>query len=408
MEQTFVNLAKLEYEATRNYLPITLPRQYGFSSIAQVKEYIKQWGRDEGSREENPQKLMEIMMEVFFGHYSTCRLNHNELVAMWKKLMLGWSSQLYAQNEWIVPADKRATTRYYDFDEFVHKAEHRLEETTPTKKLKVALAHLHKRYRTKSELVLLVSMYSFAMGSRFYVVPLHLDPRVVQQYCALRDNMIEAWYEIAMDYPAAMRKLNPSRWLASIEPKSVAFKIFRPDLYVHTDMLNKKKTAFNTWWKRERKIQIESAQSTNDPEFIAMREREWDEAKLYATSLYNALLPRSKALDKEEDDFIDNTEYDDDENLHQELDNTRLDQEVRKVTSNLRHTNLIDEDAAEASGDYDKYVKRVLQRSDKRDSRKRRKFKNLEDSIEEGDEESEGEMEEEHGGDYIDQVEERL
>lgn len=421
-EQTYVDLSRLEYKAGREYLPITLPRQYGFVNVAQVKEYVKQHGKDEGSRDENPEKLMSLLMEVFFGHYSTCRLNHTELIAMWRKLMSGWVGTLYDQNEWLVPEEVRRNSRgYIDFDDYVMDAEIRINSTSKNKK--VELNALHKRYRTKSDLVLLVSKYSFIHASRFYILPLHLRPEIVKQYSALRDGIIEAWYDMVMDFPKVMRRINPNTWFSSLEPKTVATRIFRPDLYIHTDMLNKKKNAFNRWWARERKISLESAETTNDPAFVATRTREWEEAKVYATSLYNALLPRSRALDAEDDAFIDNAEYSDDENMHQELDNQRMEEDVREAVGSLKHVGLIDEDAAMASGDYDNYVKRQLKKADRRTAEFEKKFKGLIDEADEkGDDEEasdEGESEAEgdtsamsdddmDGGNYLERMDDRL
>jgi hypothetical protein len=293
MSAMHVSLHYLEHFSKKHFLPITLPRQIAFTNVEQVRSYVKKWGHNHIIAQEDPDVLMTLMMEVFFGHYNTSRLNHKELISMWKKLMLTWIDTLSAQSELLVPKNEQGNTANYD------KYVIEMEKTFNNE---YELHTFYDRHRTKNNIALIVSDFTFTQLYRFYMVPLHLQPELVKQYVALHNSVIEAWYDIVKDYPDVIRRVQPASYL---DPKAIATKIFGPDLCVPTEVLQKKKNAFLKWWNRESAIGMELAAIQNDTVFVESRKREWEQAKVYATLLHNALVPRSKLEDKKQFNYSD-------------------------------------------------------------------------------------------------------
>lgn len=393
-QHEFVDLNELETIARREYLPITLPKQLKFTNIVQIREYIQTHGGQSGYA-----GVMATMMEVFFGHYSTCRLPHKDLIVLWGRLFKNWVNELYKQNlslpriEDDTVEDSIRVGKERIEEEFKHNKVERLA------RLKAFAAH----YRNRGELIALVSKFCFSNATRFYVIPLHLDADIVKQYTTLRLDMISVWYDdLSGVDTVALRLVDPIKWFGTLDPKSAAFQMFKPDLNVHTDELKRRRAAYNRWWKKERIFSLQAAVDSRDGDYLDHKTLQWDEARAYANQLFNALLPRSKALDKEDDDFIDNTEYEEDVNMYNAVDTAREDEDVKKMAGALKHTSLIDEEAAEKSGDYDAYVARALKRADRRTRKKEKEFKALEDEVDEKDELSEEDESEVDGGDSMD------
>jgi len=383
----YIDLNKLEQESDQEYLPITLPRQLVFGNSNQVRGYIKEHGYVEDTDDEH-KHLITVMAEAFFGHYSTCLLNHKELIDMWVKLTNSWVHKLYSQNQFLHRPKTNLKEDY--LEQAIDSNRTRIEEEYKNNKeeRESKLEMFDARYRGKSDIIRIVSKYCFSQMSRFYVIPLHLRKEIVERYTSLRSEIISMWYEYIADIPN-IRRIDPSKLFQSLEPKSVAYKLFNPNLFVHTEVLNRKMRAFNRWWVRERKISLASAEETNDQDFIERKLQEWTDAKRYAIRLSRSLRPRSKLLDQKDVDFIDNTEYSEDEQMYTELDQARENVAVQRMAKSLKHTHTFDEEAAERSGDYDAYVERAFKKSDRKARHKERKFKAF---MEEADEADDDEM----------------
>jgi hypothetical protein len=409
----FINMKELDVIATRDYLPITLPRQLKFTTTQQVVDYVNTHSGNNGSRTNYlpvtvPANLLTsmngdqisaykrahggndlisslaTMMEAFFGHYSTCRLSHKDLVVMWGRVFKDLVNRLYNQN--------RSLPRVGDdnLEDCVRIGKERIKEEFRNDKIELArrLDTFEAHYRTRGEIITLVTKFSFNAASRFFVMPLHLDPLTIEQYATLRLDMIKTWYDdLSGNDISALRLVSPYRYFGTLDPKTTAFRLFKPDLYVDFRELKRRKTVFTRWWKRESVSAIQAAVGSQDFDYIDHVRYNWDEAKLYSDQLYQALVPRSKLFDAGEAGFIDNKEYVDAPNMHEELDNKRLESEIKNLAGTLKHTNVIDEKAAESSGDYDAYVTNALRNSDLRTKKKERRFRRsgLGDKVDEKD-----------------------
>ena len=406
-------------------LSVTFQHQIHFTSTSQVRKYIKDRGTTPG-KDDNPFDLVTVMMEAFFGHYSTSLLNQSELVTMWSKLFVNSIDRLYLQNILIVPEDKRDTEEHFESyieAATVHAEEMAIAETEPysqERKLlkKEYLDRVTDKYRSKTELAILFSKFTFMMGSRFYTPPIHKSPEILKKYITLRANIINAWCD--MVGIEVLKNVNPDLSFFTIEPKSVAFKVFPPDAQYDNNQLRDRKRKFDNWFDRERDLALQKAEETGDFNYKADIRRQWRVARAYGNLLHDALVPRAQAItdgeaeedadfivndnenadeefqvqssdDEQEDDHdYESDEGDDDEELTEE-ENARIQQEQEQLLSLFRHVNDIDEQAAEASSlGYDNYVAQQLALQDAQAQQSI-----FEDVVEEAD------SDEEDDGDYV-------
>lgn len=384
-------------------LSVTIQHQIGFSNISQVRKYIRDRATTPG-KDDNPFDLVKIMMEAFFAHYSTCELNQMELVSMWMKLYKNSIERLYLQNVLLVPADKKSSETHYEpyIDEALAYAnELAISRTAPRSAERRALKQeyideVRDKYRSKLELHILFSRYAFMMGGRFYSKPVRYGPDRMKKYSTLRANIINAWYEMVT--PETVLSVDAELYFKTLEPKSVALKTFAPDSMFDLEQLNARRVKFTRWFNREKDHALTIANEVGDSKYISDIIRQWRVAELYANQLYNALVPRATAITNEEleedANFIVNDEGDEDEEFDEqdaeeedeedhdytsdsehedgELDEAEKqlqEERNRQMLAQFSHINDIDEEAAEASGDYDKYVKKQLKKQDKESKR---------------------------------------
>lgn len=410
-EPKFINLNDLEVVATTVFLPVTFPNQLGFSSIDQVKVYMKEHSKSDDfyDHDIDHAKAMTVMMESYFGHFAVCRLPHGPLLVMWTKLMTSWVDTLIDQTRWIVPPDRRDKSS--DYDEFVIAGKVKIDEgvktmtwlSTVEKKVEKEkrLSEFHSRYRTRADIIILLSKFCFTMASRFYVVPVHLRPAVVVSYCkrytSLRSELIDVWYDSVADSTSVIKIFNPQCWFVSLEPKTVAMKMFRDDLEVPSKQLRAKGSSFKRWFKRERNISLQNAKEINDEVFYRQERIRWHEAGLYAEKLFKTLTPVSLQIDQEERDFIDDDEdivdHGDLDRLHIQRDLGGARRSARRMKSQFKSTKLINEEEADTSGNYKAYVNRILAEDDNRVEQKEKLFALLEEVAEEASDEEDGDDE---------------
>jgi hypothetical protein len=195
----------VEKLANMDFLPVTLPRQLGFSSVTQVKEYVKQSTRKE-DEDDNPILMMSVLMEAFFGHYSTCLLDHKDLTTMFAKLINACVDRIYHQGIVTVPEEMRQDVTVYEphIEAWEAKLIKEVNESTPpgegrNQMMEKVTADVKNIHRSKVDIEVLVSKFTFKMASRFYVVPVHLirQPQpFVSRYIALRNIMFAKWIEL--------------------------------------------------------------------------------------------------------------------------------------------------------------------------------------------------------------------
>lgn len=415
-------LNELEEKATAYYLPITIANQQDFKNIAQVRAYINNKVPNHNARQ-----LMIVIMECLFGHYSTCLLPHKDLVLMFKKLFKSWTNMLYMQNRELIPPGKQ-----YKNDELlelyieskISMAEERIKSTTSNKSeireaMKVERRKIANYFRPYRDLEILVSKFSFNMASRFFVVPVHLSAKICKRYVSLRDAVIESWYDIIVSLDT-VKMFNPNVWFVSVEPKGAAFKMFPPDALYDMELLDSKMDSFKKWFKREKKRSLELASASNNEAVVLKTTEEWVQGMVYAKQLYNALKPRALQLSGEESNFIVEDEEEDDEyednneelegdhtyKSDEELENDEMDedekalqqQQFARYAAQFKHMNDIDEAAAEASGNYEAYVKKALKKQDEEAEKRAAKYAQFEEQVvEDSDVDDDDVMEDDEG-----------
>jgi hypothetical protein len=286
-------------------LSITFQHQINFTSISQVRKYIKDKGSTPG-KDDNPFDLITVMMEALFGHYSTSLLDHVELTTMWSKLFVNSVERLYLQNILIVPESKRSTEN--NFEPYIqqvkiHANEMANAETEPysdeRKLLKQEyLGRVMDKYRGKTELAILMSKFAFLIASRFYTPPVHKTPHHVKKYATLRMNLISAWCD--MVGTEVLKNVNPELSFTFVEPKFVAFKVFSPDSQYDIKKLQKRKRKFDTWFERERTLALRRATETGDALYRAGIDFQWSITRAFGDQLHDALVPRAQAITNKE------------------------------------------------------------------------------------------------------------
>lgn len=420
--KNLIHLNDVERMATTVYHPITLPRQLAFSSPDQVRKYIIESTR-RPNEEDNPVAMMAVMMEAYFGHYSTCMLNHEELVNMWARLFTSAVNRLYDQSINTVPLNMRKdlVVSNYRFDGYIEELRTRVKEkvnASTTKKnererfKKEELNYFANYYRTRKEIVELMTKFSFNMGSRFFVLPIHRRAIDVQSYMSLRDEIVDKWCEVGVD---ALMTVNPYRWFTVQDPKSVVFETFPPDAEYDMEMLGIKKRKFITWLNREKRHRLKVAKDTDDFDYAQAVEQEFKEAIKYFNIMSKALEPRAKRLTQEEKSFIvDDTsnsdseidendlestrkedhEYVSDSEVEEDTDNDYIRQQDQLLLSKFKHIKDIEDDEEDEVSDEDEYQRRVeekLAKLDQATREKQRKFKQFEEMAEEGGSDEEDE-----------------
>lgn len=286
-------------------LPVKFVNQINFTNVAQVRQYVRDRGSKE-KEEDDPFKLITVMMEVFFGHHSTCALNHVELVGMWKKLFINSIKRLYQQNRLLVPESKRATETYYEpyILEALHHAEQlaiaETESKTPLRKqlTQEYTSMVRDKYRSKIDLITFFSEYMAVMGRRFYHTPFHLGPTRVKQYVSLKTNLINVWCDTVN--PKNVLHVNLDAYLSDTDPRNVAFKLFSPDKLYSLSDIDTVKKKFDVWLKREQDSSIIFAEKSGDGDYIKKVRERWNEATVFGDQFYNALLPRAEAISEGE------------------------------------------------------------------------------------------------------------
>ena len=156
------------------------------------------------------------------------------------------------------------------------------------------LGRVTDKYRSKTDLIILFSKFSFLMGSRFYTPPVHKTPECVKKYTTLRANLINAWYGIVG--PEVLKNVNPELSLVAFEPKSIAVKVFPPTAQYDVNKLRDRKRKFDMWFKRERESALLRAEKTGDVAYKSTTELQWRVAREFGNQLHDALLPRARAI----------------------------------------------------------------------------------------------------------------
>lgn len=270
-----IDLELIELYATKSYMPISLPEQLNFVNVDRVRTYIRKSSHT--GHDDDPVVLMSTMLETFFAHHSTTLLDLDKLVKMWSDLFVNWVARLEMQNILTVPFEQRGAP--HDIDAYIVKARN------------------PRFFRSKSDLQILVSRFTFNMARRFFIVPVHLERPHIQAYNKLREKIIERWYNIVT--PKTVMSVNPQVVFVSLDPKSVAFGAFPPDAMYDVDTLKRKGNVFNKWAKREGAIRVAIAKETGYEDVVKQTELEWEEAINYANQLIGALIPRANAIDLE-------------------------------------------------------------------------------------------------------------
>lgn len=282
-----------EVISNNHMLTITFANQMNFKNVNDVRNYIKM--RTVSS---DPFDIVTVMMESFFAHFSTCLLDHAELIKMWVTLFNNSIEKLYHQNILLVPIDKRASVT--TFEPYIENAHSLAEESGDPRRH----SFISDKFRTKKELLTLFSKFIFMTAGRFYYPPNHLNKEHIKKYIKLKTNLILAWYDLCH-----IEDIIPESMITYTPPTVVAFKLFSPDTVCTLEELNQTKKLFDNWIAREKTITNMFTDSIQNKKLLQNNEREWRMAEIYGEQLYKALIPRATAQSKQ----LEPTVYDNDD-----------------------------------------------------------------------------------------------
>lgn len=300
------NINTIEEMADVVYPPITLSRQINFTSVEHVKQHIREYSKDENNRDDDVVLMLMKSMEVMFGHYSTCKLPHVDLVSIFRNLFSQTVVRLYWQNILLLSSDdankiinsldphsQREINKLPDLDRHVLG---RLERLKIDKSEKIV--DFKNNYRTKNELLILITRFVFNMGGRFYKVPFHSKPTTIRNYMRLRVEIINEWFSLIDINNDELKLIDPYDMFKPLNPITIAMIMFPPNAIYDTDTLTKKSEDFNTWLKDEMDRNMEIAKSTGDKAFMNKVDRDFKDGQICGTLLQNALKKRSEKLKK--------------------------------------------------------------------------------------------------------------
>lgn len=381
---TEYNLNELENIVnTKFFTPIVLneTQQIEFTSVQSVREYAK------GNGDLPVHTMMTRMLEAFFAHHSTCQISDlGGLATMFGKLYIGWCNRLYRKNKVLDPEEYAhfyepvVLKRRMEFDQMYKQGNADVKAAVKAQRIAFNADH-----RLEGEVHDLVSKFCFKIASRFYVVPITKSRDIIKKYMKLRLKVIDEWYEHV--YPSTMKTLWPDDWFTSLDPRTVAMKVFPQDVLMDQDDIDNRFEKFKKWHKKAGKEALKEARATNDPSYVQHVIHEWDTALLYAKSLHDGM-----QVYKEEDmdDFIvdddDVSEYDSDVAArNDEYDAMEVDNDIKKKASKYEGKGGYADDAT------DQEIEAYLKKQDKKTKKLQRRFRNLEERAEEADSDEEDE-----------------
>lgn len=359
---------------TKFFTPIVLSdeQQIEFRTVDNVRSFAK------GNGDLPAHVMMARMMEAFFGHYSTCLISDTKgLVTMFGKLFSGWSNKLYKKNQVLDPNEEEnffepaINQRRMQMDQMFKHGNDDIKSMVKSQRIAFNADH-----RTKSEIDQLLSKYCFKIASRFYVVPVAKPRDLIKKYMELRLAMIEEWYDV-VDH-LSIKTIWPDDWFTSLDPKTVAIKVFPQDVWMDKEDLDQRFEKFKKWHKKAGNEALAEAKKNKDPVHIQHVIHEWDTALLYAKSLHDGM----KVFEDDNlSDFIVDSDEEDEEKIaiqNKAFDDMEIDNYVQKRAINY--------DSRADYGDdmTDEQIEELLRKQDKKAKRIEKQYGHFFEKTEEG------------------------
>lgn len=285
------NLNEIEaYVNTELFTSIIIDdtKQLNFTSEEDVRAFAK------GPGNLPVHVMMNRMIEVMFGHYSTCfNIKHSQLSTMFVKLFCGWCQKLAMKNRVLGEPNEE-----YDFDHHIHNKRvgfdqhHKLGNDDIKDVIKGQQLAFNADHRTQKEIQKLLSKYVFKVASTYYNIPFNKDVQVQLLYIRLRTNIIEQWTVVTNSHKL-LREMDPEEMFKTLDPKTVAMEYFPQNIVLFRKQLDKRFRRFKRWHKKESSVAVNNA---NDPKYRQVVINKWDNALLYAKALYDGM--KHKELEK--------------------------------------------------------------------------------------------------------------